>query len=431
MQWALPSLGQGLVDDALMHKLAIAAGDPNCFRFVRLANEWPAAGMDAGDRTVMLAGVREVGRCWVTEGVLPGPAPAAIVNHIHMPPAPLPAPHVGTTVLGAQDRFRNTISKLDPDKRAVHTGIMALPSLVMQSQAFLALIAAQAGNEFAVLSDAQVLCLNNGGVLEAVNLNVTFVAILMRALNPRLPPGLPTELEAFTQAAEWMTNLVNRRVGELIVPFINLSLKKMRSCAPDLMTPSSHVEFVRDFMLTYVSPAIMNATAVGDVYDTIAAAAAECLLDQSVVNALLRFDYRARQAVISRGHTGAPTGGSQRAINAAGGGGGGAGAPAVGGPPYRVPPTGKQMPTQYTGGPIPRFPLPASGVLLCYASRSTLGRCPYAACARQHDWTNVTPAEQVTIKRWLVDWLAKRKWEQFVLWSDSGGLPGAWPALCG
>jgi len=308
---------------------------------------------------------------------------------------------------------------------------MALPSLVMQSQAFLALITAQAGNEFAVLSDAQVLCLNNGGVLEAVNLNVTFVDKMMRALNPRLPPGLPTELEAFTQAAEWVSTWVNRRLGELIISFINRSLKKMRSCAPYLMTLSSHVEFVRDFMLTNVSPAITNATAVGDVYDTVAAAATECLQDQTLVNTLLRFDFRARQAANARGHTGAPTSGSQRANNAAGGGGGGAGAPAGWGPPYRDPPPGQRMPPPYTGGPIPRFPIPASGVLLCYASRSTLGRCPYAACTRQHDWTNVTAAEQATIKMWLVNWLAKRKWDQFVLWSNSGGLPGAWPAICG
>jgi len=308
---------------------------------------------------------------------------------------------------------------------------MALPAIAMQNQALLALIMAQPGHRFAVLTDSQVLCLTNGGVLEAANLNPTAVDKMMRALNPRLPPGLPTELEAVAQIAKWVIMFVNRQLGQLIVEFIPRALEQMQTVAPRRMTQSSLAQVTLDFLTTHVAPAVTNATAVGNVFNIVTAAANAYLEDQAIRSTLIEFEMDAtRAAAISRGHTGAPTSGSQRANNAAGGGGVGAGAAAVGGPPYRDPPTGKRMPPQYTGGPLSRFPIPASGVLLCYASRSTLGRCPYAACTRQHDWTNVTAAEQATIKIWLVDWLAKRKWDQFVLWSNAGGLPGAWPAIC-
>ena len=428
MMWVLHLIGSILGVFALMHRLAIAASDPTCYRFVRLVNDWPAPGMGAAERAVLLEGAARIGECWLTQGVRPAPAAPAIV--INMPAQAPPLPHVSTALLVVQDRYRNSIGKLDAQHQAVYTVIMALPSTVMQTQALLAIITAHADNAFAVLTDAQVLCLTNGGVLEAANLNVPFVDKMMRALNPRLPPGLPTELEALTQAAEWVTTFVNRRLGVLIAEFIPRSLKKMRTCAPDLMTPSSLIDFVREFLLTHVSPAITNATAVGDVYDAVAAAATENLLDQTVVNTLVRFEYRARHAADVRGHNGAPTGGSQRANPGAGGGGSGARAPPREGENYHDPPPNKTRPDEYTAE-LPRYPQPKSKVVLCFPSRSTMGRCPYATCNRQHDWANVTVPEQLLVKDWLKLWLAKQRWTQFVKWSDTGGTPGTWPAICG
>jgi len=294
---------------------------------------------------------------------------------------------------------------------------------------------AQPGHQFAVLSDAQVICLTNGGILEAANLSVTFVDKLMRALNPRLPPGLPTELEAITQIAQWVIMFMNRQLGELIIDFMPRALVQMRAVAPRRMTPYSLTQVTLDFMSTHVAPAVTNATAAGNVFNTIAAAATAYLADQAITSTLVQFEMDATKAASaadnSRGHFGAPTNGLQRANNAAGGGGGGARAAGAVAPPALIdPPAGRTRPAEWTSGVLRGFPQPQSRVQLCYISRSTFGRCPYATCAKQHDWSNVTPPEQVEITRWLADWLKKRKWDQYVIWSRSGGIPAAWPAIC-
>jgi len=421
-------MGRVLHVGPLMHRLAIAAGDPTCYRFVVLVNAWPAVGMGAADRAALLAAAEVIGDCWDTDGVPAAAAAPAFVNHIHMPAQ---QPHVPTGVLALQDRFRQSAGKLDADRQALYGAIMAQPSTVMHTQGFLAVIMAQPGNQFAVLSDPQVLCLTNGGVFEAQNLNITAVDKLMRALNPRLPPGLPTELEAFSQAARWIITFVHRLLGQLILDFIPRALDKMRQVAPDLMTPLSLTLFVRDFLMTHVAPAITNATAIGNVYAGVAAAATEYLETQAVMYTLLRFAENARRAaeaaaatINPRGHFGAPTNGLQRANNAAG-----AGQPS--GQPLRPAPPTKTVPAQYTGGALPAFPHPANGSRLCYPSRSTLGRCPYATCTKQHDWTGISAAEQALIKAWLVQWLQKQRWDQYVKWSDNNSPPGVWPTICG
>ena len=66
MMWVLHLIGSILGVFALMHRLAIAASDPTCYRFVRLVNDWPAPGMGAAERAVLLEGAARIGECWLT-----------------------------------------------------------------------------------------------------------------------------------------------------------------------------------------------------------------------------------------------------------------------------------------------------------------------------------------------------------------------------
>jgi len=432
MRWMLALLGYVLNDGVLMHKLAIAAGDPTCFRLTALIHAIPAGAMGAADRAALHEATERIGRGWNTQGVA-GVAPQPFV--IQMPAAPA-LPHPSAVVLEIQDRFVTATGKFDPAHRAVYAVIMTRTSAQLQIQGLRAVILAHPGHDFAILSDTEVRTLAFGGFLSEENLNVAAIDKLRRVLNPRLPAGHPTELAAYGLIAKWMEMFVNTRVGDLMIGFYTRVSDRMYEVAPAFCNDSTQNKLIRDFLSSYVIPIFGRAVANIDVYDAIAAAATTYLDGASLFSKLLSLKMLENEAsqlsTGPRGHTGAPTGGLQRANNTAGGGTTNA---TAGSSPPRDPPPGRRRPAVYTDGPLPPFPQPPQPpngprIVLCYPSRSTFGRCPHPVCNKQHDWTGITAADQAPIKTWLVQWLRKTMWEQYIKWSDNNGTAATWPAIC-
>ena len=230
---------------------------------------------------------------------------------------------------------------------------------------------------------------------------------------------------------------INTDLAILLKGFVTRADSAMQDYGPEIMCPLA--DLVGHFLLTRAIPLFNRpSSAAAPVLTAIGQAADNFLAEHTVVTTLLTM----------RGRAGAPRDGLQRANNAAGGGGGGGGgfgaraaAGVAGGAPHRPPwpgqqyldpPPNKRRPILFTDD-IGRCPPVASRVALCYPTNSTFGRCSYAAgtCTRQHNWANVTAAEQRLVEDWLQLWLRKQQWTQYVRWSDNGGAHSAWPHICG
>jgi len=444
MQWTIPSLGPVLGNDALMHRLAGAMRDPTCFRFMAFIHAMPPGAMGDVERAALLASALHIGQCWNTGGVVPAPpappaaAVPAIINNIVMPAAPVAGPIVSHTVYESRDRLLANIGKFDPARRVQYTAIFNQGTATLQLQHLRMSILAKVGHTYCVLSDADVKALTSGAFFDAENIRPSEVDIMARKINPRLLKGapLPTELEAIAQVAEWLVLYVNADLGQLILDLIPRATDAMNMYAPSLAC-LPHELIMRHLTETIFPLFVLPSTAEANVFAAATAATTEFLVKQNVINTLIVIDKEKDRIARNRGHTGALSDGSQRANNGAGGGGKTAAPqnppaqPPPHGQQYHNPPTNKVRPVEWTAGDLPPYPHPASGVAICYPSRSTFGRCPYASCSKQHEWTGITAPEQTAIRAWLVLWLRKRKWEQFITWSDNGGRPGTWPAICG
>ena len=441
MQWVLPFLGFVLAFNAFMHRLAITLNDVTCFRFTTLIHGLPVDALGVAERASLFASAHHVGLNWTTGGVAPPTAAAQVpAIHINMP-APLPpAPHVSNAVFEQRDQLHAFIGKYDPLRIVRMTEIYAQGTLTLQLQHLKTYVQGVPGNTYSVLSNADVVALTSGSFFDLNGIRPSEVYKWTRKLNPRIPAGpLPTELEAIAKVAQLLITYVNAELGQLILDFFQRAENAMFEYAPRLAVPL-HL-LVTEHLTENLFPLFMQASSpTNTVYAAAAAASTEFLVKQNLINTLLTMQSaRAKatddaRAANPRGNFGAPSNGPQRADSAAGSSGSGVGgtpSPPPAGQPYHNPPPNKVQPEEYTGGALPPFLSPESGVALCYPSRSTFGRCPYASCNKQHNWTGVTPAEQIGIKRWLEQWLRKRKWEYFVKWSQNGGRPAAWPAICG
>ena len=443
MWWILAYLGHVIGNVPLMHRLAITTNDETCYRFSALIHALPPGEFGGAERAELHAAVVHIGRTWATGGELPAPPaaalpapPAAPAINIVMPAA---GPHVSNAVYELRDKHTAMIGKFDALRRPICAAIYAQGTAQLQTQHMRNYLVGLPGHTYNMFSDADVKYIMNVEFFSPTAIRPAEVYAMRRKINSRLIPGpLPTELDAITQAATWLAQYCNQQLGQLLIDFIPRAIAAMQLYAP--LLECSPTELMMTFLNQDIFPLFaLPSTAEAPIYPVAAAAADAFLVKQDLINSLVMIEKA--KAIAARGHTGAlPTVGSQRANNGAGGGGGGQAAPPQTQPPpaplppgqlYHNAPGNNVRPVEWTAGALPPYPHPASGVSLCYPSRSTFGRCPYNTCQKQHDWSGITAPEQTAIKAWLILWLKKRRWDQFVTWSNSGGIPGNWPAICG
>ncbi len=428
-------LGPILRESALMHRVAVALGDPSSFRFTSIMHDIPEEILGEVARDRLLEAAKLIADGWSTGGVaprdMPQPAAPGAVNNIIMPP------HESPGVIEGRYRFNVTSGKYNAFHRTFYFTIAEMTNGPMQVANLSTYVTGKPGHEFAVVTDATVRSLTSGGFFTKEGIVPVEVDKVRRQLKPRvLRTSALTELEAYDQVFDWLGMFVNIELAILLKDFVTRAAAAMEDYGPELMCPLE--DLVRLFLLTRAIPLFNRpSSAAAPVLAAIGQAAISFLNEQTVVTNLLTM----------RGRIGAPSAGPQRANNAAGGGGGGGGgggaraaAGGGGGPPHGPPPPGQQYhdPPPNKRRPLPftddigRCPPIASRIALCYPTHSPFGRCPYAGnCTRQHNWANVTAAEQRLVEDWLKLWLLKQQWSHFVKWSDNGGAPAAWPQICG
>jgi len=432
MQWVIHLLGPILAMAALMHRVAITLSDPSCYRFMALIYAIPAGAMGEAALAALHTAAQRIGAGWLTLGVLPENMPPQ--THVHLPP------HVSPGILEGQFKFNATLGKFCLFHRNFYTAIVEMTNGPMQVANLSNYVTGKPGHEFAVVSDAVVKSLTSGAFFTKDGITTVEVDKIRRQLKPRVLWTSPlTVLEAFDQVFDWLRMYINVELAALLRAFVPRAAKAMEDFGPEIMCPLE--DLVGMFLNNRAIPLFTRpSTVAAPVLAAVGRAADDFLAEHTLVTTLL---------TMGRGRTGAPSNGLQRANNVAGGGGGGgagghgahAAAGGVGGPlrgpprpgqQYHDPPPNKTRPLPFTDD-IGRCPPVASRVALCYPTNSTFGRCSYGAgnCTRQHNWANVTAAEQRLVEDWLKLWLRKQQWTQYVRWSDNGGGHAAWPHICG
>ncbi len=434
MQWVMHLLGPILGMVELMHRVAITLSDPSCYRFMALIWAIPDGVLGEAALAALHTGAHRIGAGWSTLGVpqenVPQP-PAQ--THVHLPA------HVSPGILEGQYKFNASLGKFCLFHRNYYTAIIEMTNGPMQVANLSNYVTGKPGHDFAVVSDAVVKSLTSGGFFTKDGITPAEVDKIRRQLKPRvLWPSPPTGLEALDQIFDWIHMFINVDLAALLRAFVLRAAKAMEDFGPLIMCPLE--ELVRMFLENRAIPLFNRpSTVAAPVLAAVGLAADNFLAEQPLVTTLL---------TMARGRTGAPSNGLQRANNVAGGGGGGGGwngahaaAGGAGGPlrgpprpgqQYLDPPPNKIRPLPFTDD-IGRCPPVASRVALCYPTNSTFGRCSYGVgnCIRQHNWANVTAAEQRLVEDWLKLWLRKQQWTQYVRWSDNGGGHASWPHICG
>ena len=333
-----------------------------------------------------------------------------------MPPA---AVHVPSDLAPSRHIFHASAGRLDPVMHAMQLTAHNQGNHAVMLEHLRSIVEMRNNHALSDLSKSMIIELSSGAFFSTDGVTPSNIMNLRSKRNIRLPPKTMSKMEALVEAISMLKLFVNAPLAKLMTEFLECSRLAMEEHFPDFKV--LHIDFVLHFLAISIFPLMRRPSSVA--HPVLPAAEAACTA------ALVRSELLFTLVNLVQKHAdGAPT--DSRAGQTVGDGGS---APApVTLPPgeYHRPPAGKTQPAVCTKDPGP-CPKPAfKDIELCYAERSSFGRCPYAGCTKQHDWNNVTAAEEILLKKWLAEWLKKRKWDLFVKWSSNGGNPTTWPALC-
>ena len=415
MLWVLSFLGMVLSQVDLMHRLAASCHEANCFHFLQIVYAFPEGILPPAHHASLLVNTERISTCWDTNGVPRQNAPP--VNNIIMPPV---AVHVPSELASARHIFHATAGRLDSVMHDLQLTAHNQGNHAVVLEHLKSIVEMRNNHALSDLSKSMIIELSSGAFFSTDGVTPSSIMNFRAKRNIRLPPKTMSKMEALVEAISMLKLFVNAPLAKLMTEFLECSRLAMEEHFPDFKV--LHIDFVLHFLAISIFPLMHHPSSVA--HPVLPAAEAACTA------ALVRSELLFTLVNLVQKHAdGAPT--DSRAGQTVGDGGS---APApVTLPPgeYHRPPAGKTQPAVCTKDPGP-CPKPAvMGIELCYAERSSFGRCPYAGCIKQHSWEGVTAAEQAAIKKWLAAWLSKRKWDLFVKWSRvSRGNPTTWPALC-
>ena len=425
MIWVLAFLGAVINMVDLMHRIAVTLGDPNCLRFMQVAQAIPEEALTAADRVSFMGNVHTVAARWTTGGVVQqAPQQPIVVN------VAAPAERVSGDVVAARAQWSTSRGNFDPPTLAEHDAIFTQGNTTVHSQLHRDFVTRRCQFMCELLTKAQINEIITGGFFSSEGVTPVNMNLLEQQMNSRLPPQpMMSKMEALVAATEMLRIFVNAPLSVLLTSFYAKAHLAIRLHFPQCGV--SLISYLLYFLHTSIFPLLRRpSSALNPILPLADAACTTALVRVELLTSLLSLPRDEK-------HNGALPG-PPRAIGGGGGGGGGAPVPAAPVPApavplpagqYRQPPPGKTRP-QFCNTPPGPCPRPANNAELCYASHSTFGRCPYASCTKQHDWTGITAAEQTAINAWLALWLRKRKWDMYTKWSDNGGNHATWPALC-
>jgi len=411
-----------------MHALAITLGDPDASRFMPLAMTTAniADAFIPADRAAFIVGSQFVIAHWLTGGAPAVAAPAAPAPNIIVN---IPERRQEAVAL-LQDKFNYSSGKYSAERYAIMEALCHQGPASLTQQAIRRNIEALCHHP--ALTDTDIREISTGTLLSIKGIDPSNVLGLRQRINSRLTNEiLLPEIDAYREVLGIFSRFVNPAFADQLTQFTDQLKTSLDTEFPTLRRPLFDV--IKRFLEDDVCPLLNGPSSPADpLLPRLIVLCNNFLNHQTLFETLMSMQATTTTVTAQpRGHGGAQTG-PPRAGGGAGnhgaGGGGGGGGPAAPVTRYPAPPN-RVIPEEYTVAPGP-FQRPASGCDICFASQSTLGRCPYAVCNKQHSWQGVTPAEKSAITAWLAVWLKKRRWDMYIKWCSSGGNPATWPALC-